>query len=64
MFQHLKGFRDFYPEDCAVRNRLFFIMRQCAWSFNFTEYDAPILEPLELFTKKSGEEIANQLFKE
>jgi histidyl-tRNA synthetase len=62
MFQHLKGFRDFYPEDCAVRNRLFFIMWQCARSFNFTEYDAPILEPLELFTKKSGEEIANQLF--
>jgi histidyl-tRNA synthetase len=59
---HLPGFRDFYPEDCAVRNHLFYNMRQCAWQFNFTEYDTPILEPLELFTKKSGDEIIDQLF--
>lgn len=62
MFQSLPGFRDFYPEDCAIRNHIFKVWRQSARLFGFQEYDAPVLEPLELLTKKSGEEIIAQLF--
>lgn len=62
MFQSLPGFRDFYPEDCSIRNHIFKIWRQSARLFGFQEYDAPILEPLELLTTKSGEEIVTQLF--
>ncbi|MDR0418585.1 MAG: ATP phosphoribosyltransferase regulatory subunit [Puniceicoccales bacterium] len=58
----LPGFREFYPETCFERNFIFEKMRQVCQNFCFTEYDSPILEPLELFTEKSGEEIAVQLF--
>jgi histidyl-tRNA synthetase len=61
-FQSLPGFREFYPGDCAARNGLFEAWRASARRFGFAEYDAPILEPLELFTEKSGEEIRAQLF--
>ncbi len=62
MFESLPGFRDFYPEQCASRNHLFRIWRQTANSFGFSEYDAPVLEPLDLFTEKSGPEVVSQLF--
>jgi len=62
-FQCLPGFRDFYPKDCADRNDILMFMRLCARRFGFEEYDAPVLEPLELFTAKSGEEIEQQLFR-
>jgi histidyl-tRNA synthetase len=58
----LPGFREFYPENCFCRNFIFAKMRQMCCQFGFSEYDSPILEPLELFTEKSGEEIATQLF--
>ncbi|QXD22790.1 histidine--tRNA ligase [Opitutia bacterium ISCC 51] len=62
MFKTLPGFRDFYPEDCALRNHLFQIWRKTAQSFSFKEYDGPILESLDLFKQKSGDEIVSQLF--
>ena len=62
MFEHLPGFRDFYPDDLVRRKHLFAIFREAATRFDFREYDAPILEPLELFLEKSGEDIASQLF--
>ena len=61
-FQTLPGFREFYPEDLARRNHLFRLWRQTATTFGFAEYDAPVLEPLELYKAKSGDEIENQLF--
>lgn len=61
-FRSLPGFREFYPEDCAVRNFIFGRWRDAAQRFGFQEWDAPALEPLELFTEKSGEEIVSQLF--
>src|SRR5258708_2220128 len=61
-FQSLPGFREFYPEDFARRNHLFRRWRQAAQTFGFAEYDAPVLEPLELYKTKSGEEIESQLF--
>jgi histidyl-tRNA synthetase len=62
MFQSLPGFREFYPLDCARRNHLFEAFRRVALRFGFQEYDAPVLEPLELYIEKSGEEIVGQLF--
>ena len=61
-FQSLPGFREFYPEDCAARNNLFRAWREAARRSGFVEYDAPVLEPLELYLEKSGEEIRSQLF--
>ncbi len=61
-FQTLPGFREFYPDALARRNHLFRIWRQTAHAFGFSEYDAPVLEPLELYKTKSGDEIEAQLF--
>ena len=61
-FQTLPGFREFYPEDLARHNFIFRLWRQTATSFGFAEYDAPVLEPLELYKAKSGDEIEGQLF--
>ena len=58
----LSGFRDFYPDDCAFRNAIFANWRDVAHRYGFVEYDGPPLEPLDLFTKKSGQEIVTQLY--
>jgi histidyl-tRNA synthetase len=58
----LPGFRDFYPDDCAFRNAIFARWRDVAHRYGFVEYDGPPLEPLDLFTKKSGDEIVTQLY--
>jgi histidyl-tRNA synthetase len=66
----LPGFRDFYPEplpnndvwSADIRNHVFDTWRSVARSYGFSEYDGPPLEPTELFTKKSGDEIVGQLY--
>lgn len=58
--QPYKGTRDFYPEDKAIQKYLFEKMRSVVESFGYEEYDAPILEPLELYLAKSSEEIINE----
>ena len=66
----LPGFREFYPEplplkdawSCDARNHLFAAWRHTARAYGFREYDGPPLEPLELYTAKSGAEIVGQLF--
>ena len=60
--QALPGFRDFLPENCAARNYIFAKWREVARSYGFIEWDGPILEPTELYKKKSGAEIVDQLF--
>ena len=60
--QPLPGFRDFLPEDCAKRNYIFAKWREVARRYGFVEWDGPVLEPTELYTKKSGPEIVAQLF--
>lgn len=62
MFKTLPGFREFYPEDCAKKNYIFGVWRRAARSFGFSEFEPPLLEQLDLFTEKSGEEIKSQLF--
>jgi histidyl-tRNA synthetase len=58
----LPGFRDFYPDQFAERAHVMAIWRDVARRFAFAEYDGPPLEPLELYTKKSGDEIVGQLY--
>src|SRR3989442_3909113 len=66
----LPGFRDFYPEplpqpdlwSADARQYIFEKWRRTARAYGFREYDGPPLEPLELFTTKSGQEIVGQLY--
>ena len=68
--ERLPGFRDFYPEplpqpdlwSADARQYIFDKWRGMARRYGFREYDGPPLEPLELFTTKSGEEIVGQLY--
>src|SRR5712671_3478173 len=60
--QALPGFRDFCPEELALKNHIFAIWRRVATRYGFEEYDGPPLEPLDLYTQKSGEEIVGQLY--
>ena len=58
----LPGFRDFYPADLALRAHIFRTWRTVASRYGFVEYDGPPLESLDLYTRKSGEEIVGQLY--
>src|SRR5678815_4467587 len=58
----LPGFRDFCPAEFAERPHVSAAWRSVARRFAFQEYDGPPLEPLELYTKKSGDEIVGQLY--
>lgn len=60
--QLLPGFRDFFPEDCARRNYIVAAWREVARRYGFVEYDGPLLEPVDLYRKKSGGELLGQLF--
>jgi histidyl-tRNA synthetase len=68
--ERLPGFRDFYPEpiphtdvwSADARQFIFDKWRETARRYGFREYDGPPLEPLELFTTKSGAEIVGQLY--
>jgi histidyl-tRNA synthetase len=60
--QTLPGFRDFLPEECAKRNYIFARWREVARRYSFVEWEGPPLEPTELYKKKSGDEIVEQLF--
>ena len=61
-FKSLPGFRDFYPEDLAIRTHIFAVWRDVARRYGFQEYDGPPLEPLDLYIEKSGPEIVQQLY--
>lgn len=58
--QPYKGARDFYPEDKRLQKYMFRKIRQTVEQYGYEEIDAPILEPLELYAAKSGEEIVNE----
>lgn len=58
--QPYKGTRDWYPEDKAVQNYIFDTWKQTMQSFGFREYGAPLLEPLDVYAAKSGDELANE----
>lgn len=58
--QPYKGARDFYPEDKRLQKYMFSLMRRVAERFGYEEWDAPLLEPLELYLAKTGDEIVNE----
>lgn len=58
--QPYKGARDWYPEDKRVQNYIFDVWKKTCESFGYEEYGAPMLEPLEVYTAKSGQELANE----
>ncbi|PYI79142.1 MAG: histidine--tRNA ligase [Verrucomicrobia bacterium] len=60
--QPLTGFRDFLPPACAERNYIFSKWRETARGYGFVEFDGPLLEELDLYKKKSGDEIVRQLY--
>jgi len=60
--QGVRGTRDFYPEDMRLRNWLFDNFTNASLLHGFEEYDAPVLEYEELYTRKQGEEITQQLY--
>ena len=62
MTQGVRGTRDFYPEDMRLRNWLFDNFIAASLLHGFEEYDAPVLEHEELYTRKQGEEITQQLY--
>ncbi|MCK4625747.1 MAG: histidine--tRNA ligase [Phycisphaerae bacterium] len=61
-FKAVKGTRDFYPDRMAMRNYLAETWRRVSLRNGFVEFDGPVLEYLDLFSVKSGDEIASQLF--
>ena len=58
--QSIKGTRDFYPEDMALRSWLHDMVRRVSESFGYQEYDAPLIESIELYAAKSGEELVKE----
>ena len=62
VFKRLPGFRDFPPEDFALRAHIGRAWRRVSRHYGFLEYDGPPLEAIELYTQKSGDEIVNQLY--
>jgi histidyl-tRNA synthetase len=58
--QPYKGARDFYPEDKRLQKYMFGILRDVVESFGYQEYDAPLIEPFEIYAAKSGDELVNE----
>lgn len=58
--QPYKGARDFYPEDKRLQKYIFSKLRSVCEQFGYEEYDAPILEPTELYASKTSDEIVNE----
>ncbi len=56
----VKGTRDFYPEQMAIRNWLYNTVRSVSESFGYQEWDAPFLETLNLYAAKSGDELVKK----
>lgn len=58
--QPYKGARDFYPEDKRVQDYIFGVWSRVVESYGYEQYNAPIIEPTEIYSAKSGEELVNE----
>lgn len=58
--QTVKGTREFYPEQMALRNFIYAKVRAASQSFGYQEYDGPFIEPIDLYAAKSGEELVKK----
>ena len=56
----VRGTREFYPQDMAIRNWLYENLKGVSKSFGYAEYDGPFLEPIDLYAAKSGEELVKE----
>jgi histidyl-tRNA synthetase len=61
-FQNPSGTVDFYPEELEIRNKIFNSLRKTAGNFGFSEVESPAFEYMNVLTKKSGDEVASQIF--
>lgn len=55
-----KGTRDYYPEDKQIQNHIFNVWRKVAELYGYEEYGAPMIEPLDIYLAKSGQELASE----
>lgn len=60
IIQSVKGTRDFYPEDMAARNFLYQTARKISEAYGYQEYEGPLLETIDLYAAKSGEELVKE----
>ncbi|NMB87167.1 MAG: histidine--tRNA ligase, partial [Chloroflexi bacterium] len=60
LVQTVKGTRDFYPEEMAVRSWLYQTIRGVSGAYGYEEYEGPILEKIDLYAAKSGEELVKE----
>ncbi len=60
LIQPVKGTRDFYPEEMSIRTWLYNQIKKVSSSFGYEEWEGPILERLELYAAKSGEELVKE----
>src|SRR5512141_1049164 len=60
LIQGVKGARDFYPEEMAVRSWLYQIIQSVSQEFGYQEFDGPFLERIDLYAAKSGEELVKE----
>ena len=58
--QSYKGSRDLYPDDKRIQNYIFSNWKKVSHSFGYEEYGAPLIEPLEVYAAKSGQELASE----
>jgi len=56
----VKGTRDFYPAEMALRNWLYNVIRQVSESYGYQEYEGPFLESIDLYAAKSGDELVKE----
>jgi histidyl-tRNA synthetase len=62
MYDRLKGFRDFYPDEMSARRRVFDTVEDAAARYGFREIATPALERTQMYVDKSGEEIVDELY--
>jgi histidyl-tRNA synthetase len=60
IIQPVKGTREFYPEDMALRNFIKEKVRQASQAFGYQEWDGPFIEPIDLYAAKSGDELVKK----
>jgi histidyl-tRNA synthetase len=58
--QPYKGTRDYYPAEKRIQNYIFAMWRKVAMSYGYEEYGAPLLEPIEVYAAKSGQELVGE----
>ncbi len=58
--QPYKGAKDYYPEDMRIRNYIFSTWKRVVEGFGYEAYDTPLLEPLDVYTAKTGQEIVSE----